>query len=271
MEKTELEQKLGEIYNEKFDLESANNSLQQQNKEMQQELKMIKKSKGYRLFKKVYAFIKKIKRIKYKMAYIAFKMFEKNPRMLKLLHKINNRFRIVKDYNAVLSSNVKKTNNRYKTSGRRIKSIRVAMIADEFTYNSFKHECVALPIEPGNWKQIFKKEKPEIFFCESAWSGADSEKRPWKGRVYASCNFKYNNRRELFKILKYCKRKNIPTVFWNKEDPSHYDDKVHNFVKTAILFDYIYTTAEECIEGYKQQCGHRKCGCTSICNATDDV
>lgn len=130
--------------------------------------------------------------------------------------------------------------------------IKVAIIADEFTTNSFCDEFKALPIEPDNWRKVFEENKPEVFFCESAWSGPDSVKRSWKGRIYASKNFSKENRIELLAILKYCKDNAIPTVFWNKEDPTHHLDKVHDFVKTAQEFDFVFTTAEECIDSYKK-------------------
>ena len=135
---------------------------------------------------------------------------------------------------------------------RKVKDIKVAIILDEFSYNSFKDEFTPLILTPSNWKFIFSQHKPDIFFCESAWSGTDSINRPWKGKIYASKNFKKENRTELFEILEYCNNNGIPTVFWNKEDPTHYPDRVHDFVKTAQLFDFVFTTAEECVEQYKK-------------------
>ncbi|WP_145129882.1 glycosyltransferase [Pseudomonas sp. URMO17WK12:I11] len=135
--------------------------------------------------------------------------------------------------------------------------IKVALIADEFTTNSFADEFQALPIEPDNWLKVFKDNKPDVFFCESAWSGPDSVKRPWKGRIYASKNFANENRTELLQILKYCNKHNIPTIFWNKEDPTHHSDRVHDFVKTAQEFDFVFTTAEECVDSYKTCYGVR--------------
>lgn len=129
--------------------------------------------------------------------------------------------------------------------------IKVAIIADEFTTNSFCDEFISLPVEPNNWLSVFEENKPEVFFCESAWSGSDSVKRPWKGRIYASKNFAKENRTELLAILKYCKDHGIPTVFWNKEDPTHHSDRVHDFVKTSQEFDFVFTTAAECIDSYK--------------------
>jgi spore maturation protein CgeB len=133
--------------------------------------------------------------------------------------------------------------------------LRVAIIADEFTTNSFSDEFIAIPIEPFNWREQFEHRQPDIFFCESAWSGPDSKRRPWKGRIYASTNFSKENRTTLLEILAHCRQRGIPTVFWNKEDPTHFTDRVHDFVKTAKEFDYIFTTAVECMEGYQREHG----------------
>lgn len=132
---------------------------------------------------------------------------------------------------------------------------RVALIADEFTTNSFSDEFMAIPIEPTDWRASFEQHKPEIFFCESAWSGPDSDRRPWKGRIYASRNFAKENRTVLLEILAHCRKNDIPTIFWNKEDPTHFADRVHDFVKTAKEFDFVFTTAAECVDGYQREHG----------------
>jgi spore maturation protein CgeB len=146
----------------------------------------------------------------------------------------------------------------YADSEKRIKfadRFRVALIADEFTTNSFSDEFSAIPIEPNNWQEKFEQHQPDLFFCESAWSGPDPKRRPWKGKIYASKNFAKENRTNLLEILAHCRQKGIPTVFWNKEDPTHFTDRVHDFVKTAKEFDYVFTTAAECVDGYKREFG----------------
>ena len=134
--------------------------------------------------------------------------------------------------------------------------VTVAMIVDEFSFNSLRPDCQAVVLEPDTWRETMDATQPDLFFCESAWSGADSQRRPWKGKIYGSENFARENRTELFAILDYCREHDIPTVFWNKEDPSHFRDTVHNFVDTASRFDHIFTTAAECVEGYKERLGH---------------
>lgn len=138
---------------------------------------------------------------------------------------------------------------------KKIKDLNVVMICDEFTFNSFSPEFNAIPILPENWKDEFEKNEIDFFFCESAWSGVDSVGRPWKGRIYSSENFTQENRTHLLAILDYCKAHEIPTVFWNKEDPSHYYDKVHNFTSTAQYFDHVFTSDVNCVELYKKDFG----------------
>lgn len=43
---------------------------------------------------------------------------------------------------------------------------KVAMIADEFTHNSFQSEFYSFPITPDNWKEVFEK-KNQNYFCVS--------------------------------------------------------------------------------------------------------
>ena len=142
-------------------------------------------------------------------------------------------------------------------ASRKPAHIKVAAILDEFSYNSFRYECDLVSLDYSTWREQIEAHQPDLFFCESAWSGHDSKARPWKGRVYASENFNYENRTELLKILEYCKARGIPTVFWNKEDPSHYEDKKHNFVDTALRFDHIFTTDDKSAARYRSEYGHQ--------------
>ena len=142
------------------------------------------------------------------------------------------------------------------STSRTPKSIRVVSILDDFSYECFRFECDLRSLTPQNWKNIIDDHSPDLFLCESAWAGLAAESHPWKGRVYASERFGSENRRYLLDILEYCKERGIPTAFWNKEDPSHYEDKAHNFVETALLFDHIFTTDTDSRERYVSDYGH---------------
>jgi hypothetical protein len=132
---------------------------------------------------------------------------------------------------------------------------KIAFVCDEMTWQDFKNECNGVFITPYNWLDVFRIFKPDIFFCESAWSGIDKYKDCWRGRIYKNEKVRYENRKDLTKILDYCKKNKIPTVFWNKEDPTFFGSKTYNFVDTALKFDHIMTTAEECITRY-HELGH---------------
>jgi len=137
------------------------------------------------------------------------------------------------------------------------KLIRAAFLCDEMTWQDFRKECRSIFVTPRNWKHAFEEFSPQVFFCESAWSGIESCRDCWRGRVYRSKNIRYENRRELLDILGFCREKGITTVFWNKEDPTFFQNPDYDFVDTALRFDYIFTSAEECIPGY-QKLGHKR-------------
>lgn len=241
--------------------------LSSQVKTIQKELFMFQSSKMIKfmrfwVWKVPTQFRRKVKKKLYKVGNFIYVRLLPYPRLRLLCSKINGKLRIFKDPQAVvapqlLNEKVNHSKNCLNHLQKVPKQMNVAMIVDEFTYNSFRFECNALPLEPNNWKEVFEKNEIDLFFCESAWSGVDSFRRPWKGKIYCSTNFPKENRQTLFQILAYCHKKNIPTVFWNKEDPTHYPDKVHNFVDTALMFDHIFTTSNECVERYKKDYGHK--------------
>jgi hypothetical protein len=240
--------------------------------ETKRELNLIKSTKYYKLMRRNWSINSKVKfkliRVKNGTATSLYGTFKNNRSIMGIFKKINNKFRIIKDP-AVLNKNyVEKVRNvsdnvtyqNYlikQNTVKNIADIKVAIILDEFSYMSFRDEFNCIVIKPDNWKEVIEREKPDLFFCESAWSGVDSKERYWKGKIYASQNFRTENRTILIDIINYCNLKNIPTIFWNKEDPTHYTDRVHDFVKTALMFDYIFTTAEECVEMYKRDYGHK--------------
>ena len=132
-----------------------------------------------------------------------------------------------------------------------LKKLKIAVICDEMTYVNLKDVCCVYFLTPDNWLNTLEKYKPDIFFCEAAWSGIKEYKDCWRGKIYKNKAVLFETRKTLFNILSYCNKAGIKTVFWNKEDPVYFNDKYHNFVSTALKFDYIFTTAEECVEKYK--------------------
>ena len=130
--------------------------------------------------------------------------------------------------------------------------VKIAFICDEMTWQNYRHDVSACFITPRKWKKNLASFSPDILFCESAWSGIDKYKDSWRGQIYKTNRFLFENRKVLFEIVAYCKQQGIRTVFWNKEDPTYFDNPLHNFSDTALHFDNIFTTATECVDSYKE-------------------
>lgn len=128
--------------------------------------------------------------------------------------------------------------------GRDLKALKVACIMDEFTFSSYAPECQLLSLSVGQWQQELDGFQPELLFIESAWRGKDDR---WGSKVAHLGD-------EVTAILQWCRSRQIPTVFWNKEDPIHFE----TFLNTARLFDHIFTTDIDCIPRYKAALGHER-------------
>lgn len=119
---------------------------------------------------------------------------------------------------------------------------KVACIMDDFTYQSYSPEGIFLQLTPANWKHELAAFEPELLFIESAWRGKDEL---WGSKVG-------HKSQEVQGIVRWCNEHNIPTVFWNKEDPVHFE----TFLNTAKMFDHVFTTDMDCIHRYKAALGH---------------
>ncbi|MFE4047058.1 MULTISPECIES: glycosyltransferase [unclassified Priestia] len=129
-----------------------------------------------------------------------------------------------------------------------ISKVKVAAIFDEFTKYCFEPECDLITFTPDNWKEKLFLEKPDFLMVESAWYG---NKGSWAKKVQYT---KESSIKDLKELIKWCRENNIPTVFWNKEDPVHYN----HFIETAKLFDYIFTTDRNMLPKYRKDCKHSR-------------
>lgn len=119
-------------------------------------------------------------------------------------------------------------------------------ILDEFTAACFRPECDLVTFRPDNWRSVLEATRVDLLFVESAWHGNGGS---WQ---YKIASFKKPMGEEVVDVVRYCKERGIPTVFWNKEDPSHFD----RFIHRAGLFDFVFTTDADMVPQYRAVVKH---------------
>jgi len=152
------------------------------------------------------------------------------------------KFLIENGYNDIDILEKKPTEPIFKLRETSLSDLRVACIMDRFTLDSYAPECKLYELTPDGWKKEIDSFMPDLVFIESAWEGKD---RLWYRKI-SHCS------KEYFEMTKYCQEKNIPIVFWNKEDPVYTD----TFMAAARMADFVFTTDIDCIQLYKAQLGH---------------
>ncbi|ARD41408.1 glycosyltransferase family protein [Actinomyces gaoshouyii] len=127
--------------------------------------------------------------------------------------------------------------------------VTVGVIADEFTSLALRYEWRAVVLDPVRWRAQLAEQPLDLIFVESAWHGNDDA---WIYQILGD-SAPSEGLREL---IAEARAAGIPTVFWNKEDPAHYDDAI----ATAALFDRVYTTDSTLVPRYRDELGHDRVG-----------
>ena len=125
--------------------------------------------------------------------------------------------------------------------------LRLALISDRFTADSLAMECQTVHIHPERWLEQMRQFRPHLLLVESAWQGLAGE---WQGKVAVPDE-------SLCSLVISCRAAGIPTVFWNKEDPLHFEA----FLRTAALFDQVFTTDAGSVVRYRERLGHEQVDC----------
>lgn len=110
--------------------------------------------------------------------------------------------------------------------------ITLGLIADQFTTDTLASAVKVVTLSPENWRQELAHQPIDAMFVESAWKGNNGQ---WHRKVghYSDEEFA-----PLQALLEHCRNSGIPSLFWNKEDPVHFD----RFRKAASLCDHVFTT-----------------------------
>ena len=125
-----------------------------------------------------------------------------------------------------------------------LRNLRVAAVLDEFSASSFGPECDLVTFRPDNWEAVLTRQPPHLLLVESAWKAAGGS---WQYQVGTYHHAEAVGLPHLRALVAWCRQRDIPTVFWNKEDPVHFG----RFTQAAQLFDVVLTTDADCIARYR--------------------
>lgn len=127
--------------------------------------------------------------------------------------------------------------------------VTAAVILDDFSLRAFAYEWHQVPLTRDGWRAQLAERPVDLLFVESAWHGNGDE---WQYQLTGESGVK----QPVKELLAHCREHGIPTVFWNKEDPPHYDD----FLECAGLFDHVLTTDSDRVADYVRDLGHDRVG-----------
>jgi hypothetical protein len=123
--------------------------------------------------------------------------------------------------------------------------LKVAVILDDFSARAWEPEWDCTFIKPSTWQHELDSNIYDLLFVESAWAG---NSKTWQYHLTGPTA----PRPAFVEMVRTFRAKGIPAVFWNKEDPPHFDD----FIDTAKLFDFVFTSDERMIPRYVEVLGH---------------
>jgi spore maturation protein CgeB len=125
--------------------------------------------------------------------------------------------------------------------------LKIALVADNFTSDCLAEECRVRALTPSNYQEVIGEWKPDLVFVESAFHGAYGS---WRYELAKQPKWlRLSKPTAIHRLVGFAKARGIPTVFWNKDDGAFFDA----FIDVAKVFDFVFTTDNECIEAYRRQ------------------
>ena len=132
--------------------------------------------------------------------------------------------------------------------------LRVAAIADEISWRCWQYEAQLVPLRTDDWQARLSEGHFDLLFVESAWEGPGGD---WGRHLYGLPRRSRRSEDLLGLIVDFCRKRDIPTVFYSKEDPV---DR-RGFLAAAERFDFVFTTDEDSMAYYERKLGHDRVAC----------
>ncbi|MGN7455606.1 CgeB family protein [Paenibacillus pasadenensis] len=174
----------------------------------------------------------------------ALKVTGKGTAKIKRL-ELNRKQPVIKDLFVQNTKPIKQNRHRIIES---LKDLKVACILDEFSRTCFEKNVRLINLIPSMWKETLNSDIPDLLLVESAWKGYQGT---WEYKIATYSN---QDKTDLKELINWCNENGVPTAFWNKEDPIHFN----KFLDTAKMFDYVFTTDQNMIIPYQNEVKHKR-------------
>lgn len=122
--------------------------------------------------------------------------------------------------------------------------LRVVGVLDTMSAECFAESVDLILPTPTQIDQAFAENDVDLVLIESAWQGNGGT---WQYKVGTYSKPESQTLPHVRRLVDAARRRGIPTVFWNKEDPVHFV----KFAEAARLCDYIFTTDADRIGAYR--------------------
>lgn len=129
--------------------------------------------------------------------------------------------------------------------------LRIAAVLDEMSFRCWQYEADLVPLRVDDWRDVLARRPPDLLLVESAWQGPGGR---WGRLLLPRRRFARPLPSPLRRLLRWCRRRDIPTVFHAKEDPVD----LELFIDAARDFDFVFTTDRSSEPRYRRaRPGHR--------------
>lgn len=136
---------------------------------------------------------------------------------------------------------------------KKAKELRFISVLDEISETSWSEEFNLFRLIKKRFIEQIGSSTANGLFIESCWKGNQGE---WE-YAFTSPGLKHKNARDLLIALDAAKDKGLPVLFWNKEDPMHYE----KFLPIARKCDIIFTTDLNKVDDYKKDLNNENIYC----------
>ena len=123
-------------------------------------------------------------------------------------------------------------------------NLKFISILDEISHTSFDSEFKLFPLNKASYQEQIQGSTPLGLLLESCWKGNFGA---WE-YAFTSPNLQHVNAKALLAAIDTAKARNFPVIFWNKEDPMHYE----KFLPISAKCDVVFTTDSNKVVDYQR-------------------